>query len=207
MKPMKLPPRLVNFKGMTLIEMMIVVGLIAGVYGLAANKFSSQDRQIRLTIRQFVTLARDVRKRAQRKQGTHRVQFNLDSKPQTYSVDASDELVFYFVPDEEDDDRKAPPASFAPVRNQSKKVKLPSKLKITQIEVDKLGVFTSGNIPIYFQPSGRTLATSIQLSADKLKWTLFLNPFTSEFSVLSSHKSLEDILEEYLVKSEKLEKE
>lgn len=198
--------------GFTLIEILIVVVIIAGVFSIfAPNFFSKSDRELRSEIRRLSLLAKDVRSRALISKNTHRIVFNLQEEIVTFKVEEAEGRVLLDTPEdrlkfingkknftEAELEAYMKSNPFKPVERFSKKgpLKLAPELTIKQIELQGIKeAFKSGEVEIYFMPEGfvELAVIQVQTKDEALKWTLATSPLTGVMDVFEGHLSMENI--------------
>lgn len=198
--------------GFTLIEILIVVIIIAGVFSIfAPNFFSKSDRELRSEIRRLSLLAKDVRSRALISKNTHRIVFNIQEKIVTFQVEEAEGKVLLDDPEDRlkfingkknltDAELEAYMKTnpFKPVERFSKKgpLRLAPELTIKQIELQGIKeVFKTGEVEIYFMPEGFVELAVIQVQTrdETLKWTLATSPLTGVMDVFEGHLTMENI--------------
>ncbi len=209
---LKSKPTYTYNSGFTLIEILIVVVIIAGVFAIfAPNFFTKSDRELRSEIRRMSLLARDVRNRALITKNTHRIVFNIQKDSVTFVVEEAQGRVLLDDPDDRlkfinskknftDAELEAYMKSnpFKPVERFSKKgpLKLAPELTIKQIELQGIKEqFKSGEIQIYFMPEGFVELAVIQVQTrdEALKWTLVTSPLTGLMDVFEGHINMQAV--------------
>lgn len=205
-----------NRAGFSLIEVLVVLGIIAAVTAMVFPKFTNKNNEIRSVVRKFSALSRDLKNRAKLQNATYRIVIDLGDEnartvEQYYWVERGNgEIINDYDPKnppkppptadqaadaDNDEDKNKPPPDFTPDASFFKKPQpLPGKLVFDGVElgsVDKR--ITSGIVYIHFLPSGFADESAIHLKADKLKWTIIINPLTARADILDDDKSLNDL--------------
>ncbi len=186
-------------KAFSLIEVLIVLFIIAFLFGLAAQKFSRRDQKINNTFDRIIRLNRRLVMLSKFYNETYRLVIQLDADgPEKYWVekkqakkdkdDASSTI------ERQDDTGKEEISGFIIDSSfyDEPQVILPF-LSITKVESspwkeDK----TEGLAYIYYYPKGLAQETALQfLRPDNQgRWTLYLDPVTKSIQVLKKTRGL-----------------
>ena len=78
-----------NNKGFTLIEIMVVLGIVAAIIGLGLGRVRKRDNDIKKVAREFYVLGKEIRNKARLKNNTFRLMIRLDEGQQSYWVEAA----------------------------------------------------------------------------------------------------------------------
>ncbi|MBO9668443.1 MAG: prepilin-type N-terminal cleavage/methylation domain-containing protein [Bdellovibrio sp.] len=194
-----------NRRGFTLIEVMIVLAIVAGLIVVGAPRIFKKQTNIKATARHFLVLTRTVRNKARINNSTYRLVISMDGNTSKYWVEKSSGP----VPIDPEAAEKAreeaknrsmndegPPPLFQPDKSVLKKPEsLPDGLRFAQVEtVNTKEPITSGEAYIHFFPEGFVEAGSIQITdGNKLTWTLVFNPLTGQADIIEKAQSLKDI--------------
>lgn len=199
-------------KGFTLIEILIVLLIIAGVFALFVPRFfSKSDRALRSEIRKLSLLAKDVRNRALLTKNTHRIVFSMKKEGATYTVEEAEGKILLdsneereklinrkkeFTASELEEYEKNNPFQKVPKYSKNGPLEFPNNLTIKQIELQGIKEkFTSGDVEIYFMPEGfvELAVIQVQTKDEALKWTLVTSPLIGLMDVFEGHLALETI--------------
>ncbi len=74
-------------KGFTLIEIMIVLGIVAALVGIIAPRMIKKDANIKSVARHFIVLSKEIRNKARLTNSTYRLVIDMDSKEAKYWVE------------------------------------------------------------------------------------------------------------------------
>ncbi|WP_413561112.1 Tfp pilus assembly protein FimT/FimU [Bdellovibrio sp. HCB209] len=195
-----------NRRGMTLIEVMIVLAIVAGLIVVGAPRLFKKQNNIKATARQFMVLSRTVRNKARIYNSTYRIVLNIDGdNAGTYWVERANGPI-PIDPDAAEKERErqkskfkdedGPPPAYAIDNSVIKKeAKLPDGFRFAEVEtLTSKEPLTSGTAYIHFFPEGFVEASSIQITdGNKLTWTLVFNPLTGQADIIEKAQSLKDI--------------
>lgn len=190
-------------KGFTLLELMIVVGILGGIMAFGIPRLKLNNNNIKKVTRQFTVLTREVRTQARLKNMTFRIAFKLDPKETTYWVEAANGPVLVQSEEqikaiEEMREEDRPASAFQKVDKPIKDTKtLPGGLYVASYEsVNLEAPLTSGMAYFYFTPEGLVERSAIQITnGDKLTWTLIFNPLTGHADIVERAISLKELKE------------
>lgn len=207
--------RIKNTRAFTLVEMMIVLGIIGGVmaFGVAVIGGGSAGR-IKEASSQILRLVKYAYNQAAFTGSYYRIVFDLEE--QTFFAEYSDEP-FYVV--KEGDEKEAIRlkneerqheesvtvaqmlGNFAEAEDDLLQIyKLPENIKISDVYVmHQSEAVSEGRAYLYFFPRGMTEFSVIHLSdaAEKKFLTLVVNPLTGGIDVYAGYLEHEEILEKY----------
>lgn len=200
--------------GFTLVELLIVIVIIAGVFSVfAPSFFSKSDRSLRTEVRRLSLLSKEVRNRALLTKNTHRILFKITKDQITFEVEEAPGRVLLDDPEERlkfitskksftdaELEAYAKNNPFKKVDRFSRKgpLKFPAELTIKQIELQGIKEpFKEGDVEIYFMPEGfvELAVIQVQTKDEALKWTLVTSPLTGVMDVFDGHldmKMVED---------------
>ncbi|WP_246845903.1 Tfp pilus assembly protein FimT/FimU [Bdellovibrio sp. ZAP7] len=195
-----------NRRGFTLIEVMIVLAIIAGLVVIGAPRLFKKQTNIRATTRQFMSLTKTVRNKARIYNSTYRLVLNLDGdNAGTYWVERANGPI-PVDPDSAEKERErqknkskddeAPPPKYAIDTSVLKKeAHLPDGFRFTQVETSSAKEpITTGAAYIHFFAEGFVEAAAVQISGgNNLVWTLVFNPLTGQADIIEKAQSLKDI--------------
>lgn len=188
--------------GMTLIEILVVMGVLAALVVLGAQRIRRSENNIKATARQFMVLGKEIRNQARLTNKAHRLVIELDPAEPKYWVEIVNQGRGLIDPEarpkEESfrgDEEDAPP----PEWSQSEKIlknkkELPTGLYFGSVETLHMkSPVTEGTAYVHFFPEGLMEAAAIQITdRDRTTWTLIYNPLTGQAEVAQTAKSLKD---------------
>ncbi|MEZ0391518.1 MAG: Tfp pilus assembly protein FimT/FimU [Pseudobdellovibrionaceae bacterium] len=189
-----------NRGGFTLIEVMIVLGILGFVLAFGLPALRKPQNNIRQVSRQLASLSREVRNQARMKKMTHRIVFRLGDKG-AYWVEYAPGNVL--IPSEatlekmkrlDQEDRPKDPFQKATRLIKDEK-ELPNQLVFGSVETPNgKGPVTDGTAYVYYSPEGLVERAVIQVTNKKqLTWTLILNPITGHADIVEKAISLKDL--------------
>lgn len=187
-------------RGFTLLEILIVLALVAGLVMYTVPKLSSGD-QIRSAVRKLTVVTKQAQTSARLSGNIHRLVFDMpEEKGQEHSYwveVATSKTATLTFSDEDDKDKKEDETTSATgyeLDGKIKKMELPSNFYFEDIDFSEKNKVTSGKAYVYFFPQGLVTKAAIHLTNKKaIHWTVVLNPLTGVGTVLSEYKSLKDI--------------
>lgn len=197
-----------NQNGFSLIEILIVLGLIALLVATMASKITkSSDRALRRDVRHFASSLKDLRNKARMRNITYRLVINLPDnakEKQTYWIESTSKK--FLVTYDEDELKKqkenlkegeADPSGFQVDQELSgaQPKTLPEGLFFSSVELAvQQKEFTTGRIYIHFFPEGRVEDAAIHITNRKqLHWTLATHPLTGRVDILTKDIKLKDL--------------
>ena len=207
--------------GFSLIEILIVLGLMAVIIITVAVPRQSQQKAYTNYFRRFSLMSKTIKNRAQIENATYRMVFLLtnDEEP-VITVEKSespellgseDETKEMFediykerIEDEEKTEEEKKEAlnvsSFQPSKRfDPEKLDKPKGLKIKQIEISGLPTIIEPESlgAFHYFPNGlvEEVAIQVQTEDESLQWTLVSDPLTGEFYTFGSFKTLKEIKE------------
>ncbi len=189
-------------RGFTLIEILIVLALLAGLIVYTVPKLSTRD-QIRSAVRRLTVITKQTQTTARLSGSVHRLVVSMpadEDQPHTYWVERATEkdIALTFSDAEDDDKSDDEPTSSTGFEIEARVTKrpetLPSKLFFEDIEFSERNKISEGKAYIYFFPEGLVSRAAIHLTNKKaLQWTIVINPLTGVGTVLTEYKALKDI--------------
>lgn len=204
-------------KGVTLLEVILAVVIIAVLVVVAAPRLGGRNQQIKSYVRKIAVLSRDIRNQAKLQNSTYRLVIDIggnpDAEPGQNPFESSSKKTYSYwvekapgtVMNSGDDDAEKESTkdsseekkeTFAIDERFSKKPEvLPGGIQFDLVEVaSRKEPITSGRAYIYYLPQGYVEESIIQLSyGDKLKWTIAIRPLTGKTDVYTEHLSLKDV--------------
>lgn len=205
--------KLYNSKGFTLMELMVVIAIIAGSIALVLPRISNPNNQIRATLRELMTLTRELHTRAKLQGKTYRLVFEVPEDPRSpdpavYYVESSNKQILLRKSEDEKDylekrardakdetEAKLDPNGFSPDGTILKKKKvLPPGLTFEGLELKRAkAMLTSGKLTIHFFPAGVSEEAIVHFKAKDQVWSLIVDPMLGKSSLIGRDIRLKDI--------------
>ncbi|MEQ1876088.1 MAG: prepilin-type N-terminal cleavage/methylation domain-containing protein [Bdellovibrionia bacterium] len=197
-----------NSKGMTLIEIMIVLVIITTVVVFGAPKLAGTGTQLRNTMRSMTVVTKRLHHMARVNHKTYRLVIQLSGdEPGTqdmFWIESSEKPVALLSEEQqEDEDAKVsdsadekPAGQFAADTSLLKKpAGLPNKIYFEDVELaSRNTVITQGRAYIHFLPQGFAEEAAIHITDRKtIHWTILIHPLTGQGEVVSAYVSLKDL--------------
>lgn len=189
---------------MTLLEILIVLGILSALVALGLPRFRLNQNNIKKITREMGVLGREIRSYARLKNNTHRLVFVMDGKQHSYWVEAASGPAL--IPSKESlqkteelPEEERPKSQFAKVERFNKEAKkLPSGLYFGSIETEfSEKPITEGTAYIYFSPEGLVERSAIQITnREKMTWTIMFNPLTGHADIFDKAVTLKEQLEQ-----------
>lgn len=190
--------------GFTLIEIMVVVGIVVGMLSIALPRMIGSDRQVKADLRRFAIMTRKLFQEAQIRRATFRIAIDMtgvdekgDKAPHSYWVE--------FAPGkqlpegEEEESRDDEEISSSKFQMDSKilkgKKKLPEGFIFSKVSFGSREEVREGVAYIYFFPQGFTKESLIQISypEKEMFWSFFIDPLTGHTEVFNKDIGLDDL--------------
>lgn len=200
-----------NSKGMTLIEVMIVLAIVGGVIAVGFTRFRITTNDYKRAVRDFKLLTKQIHSYAKLQNTTYRVVIDLareEERPeeenfQSYWVESSTQGGLVYEEDSSDENRslsddpdKKKPVLFQPaVKILKTKMPLPTGLEFKDVEIQGLEkAQTKGKAYIYFSPQGLVDESVIHISAGEgFDWSFAIHPITGQVDIFTKNISLKDL--------------
>jgi general secretion pathway protein H len=192
--------------GYTLLEIMVVMGILAAVLAIGAGKLFKSSDAMRAQIRKFAVMTREVRNIARLTSSTMRIAIKIDDeKGHQYWVESASGNVTLLSEDKQKEldqmsaiarEDEKPKDEFAQdTRVMKKPENLPRGLFFESVEINgKEAPITSGMAYIHFFPQGLTQEAAIHLTDRKtLNWTITINPLTGRADVFERKLTLKEL--------------
>lgn len=193
-------------RGFTLVEVMIVLGIIAAVLALGLSRIKRKDNNIKTVTRHMRVLVKETRNRARLTSSTLRIVIQLENDKPSYWVEfgsgqqlrESSEQRKKREEAEKDkkDDKEKTAAAFSRDEKLTKKpIQLPKGLFFGAVDVQgNKEPTTEGTEFIYFSPEGFVEPSAIQITDKKnLTWTLAISPLTGQVDIIPEAKTLKEL--------------
>jgi general secretion pathway protein H len=198
--------RLSSPSGLSLMEMMVVLGLLAGMAAYFAPKlFKPNDANMKSVVRKLGSLVREARLQARLKNQTYRIVFDLDPEKGSYWAEVAtgptlaikeNGVVDKKESKKSDSDKEdQPEGPFSLVTNLTKtKRPLPSGMAFSSFESGVLKeTFRSGKVFLYISPEGLVEFSALQITDPKKHtWTLIFHPLTGQAEIVDHAINLKD---------------
>lgn len=194
--------RKTSSSGFSLLEVLVVMGILAFVIAFGLPTFRKPQNNIKTVTRQMGALSREVRHQARIKKMTHRIVIRLGGENgNVYWVESAPGNIL--IPSEmtleklQDLDEKERPAS--PFQKATKLIKdereLPSGLFFGSVETPNTPEpLTDGTAFVYYTPEGMVERAVIQITNRKeLTWSLIFNPITGHADIVEKPIRLKDL--------------
>ena len=192
------PPKAAGF---TLIEVMVVLGILAALLAIGLPRMNINNTNIKNVVRQMSVVTREIRNQARLKNRTYRLALNMDPKGSSYWIESADGPVY--APSEETLKRlaegppeQAPPSKFQKDQKILKKDReLPQPLHFGLLDLGRTAEpQKTGTAYIYFSPEGLVEKAAIQITnGQALTWTLIINPLTGHADIVEKATLLKDV--------------
>lgn len=193
-------------RGFTLLEVMVVLGIVVALVAMAIPRLSGSNNQMRQTVRKLSSITRQLQNTAKLKGAVYRIAIDLKDGPkangQEFWIEASSARTV-LTPEEMNDrpldkdkkDEEKPPSLFSPDPKMMKPVVLPGGMHIEGVELKRHeGEITSGKAYIHFFPQGLADEAVIHLrGGEKLVWSLVIHPLTGKTDIATERVTLRDL--------------
>ncbi|MCB0411554.1 MAG: type II secretion system protein [Bdellovibrionales bacterium] len=195
-------------RGFTMIEVMVVLGIVAAIVVMVIPRIGNQNTEIKAAVRKMGVLAKECVNHSKLFGATHRIVIDLgdgfeSNSQQSYWVEISTSP--YLLPadkkdlfekkdDDDEEEKKKFPFEMA-ARLTKEKKSLPGKLRFRSVEVAGLErPITTGIAYIHFFPQGLSEEAIIQLGVgDKLNWSILFHPLTGKTDIITKKMTLAEI--------------
>ncbi len=185
--------------GFTLIEILIVLGIIAAIMAFSFSRIRKNENNIRSVARNLIVMSKEIRNHARLTNSTMRLVIQIDPDKPKYWVEKSSGHEIREANSKEKIEVKSssedePKTTFQLFKTLTKKQKeLPKGLFFSSVEVINQDIVSDGYGFIYFTPEGFVDAAALQITDKKNTWTLIFNPLSGQADFLPEAKSLKDI--------------
>ncbi|HPI40947.1 MAG TPA: type II secretion system protein [Pseudobdellovibrionaceae bacterium] len=198
-------------KGFTLIEVMIVLGILVAVMSIGVPRLFKSDNDLRATVRKMIFITKDIRLKAKLTNSTYRLVIHLSEKDSEFwvektqgplklsALDIENEIKNIGNDSEKKPDKDDPPSLFQmDTQITKKKIELPSLIRFSLLEtLQTKEPITEGYGFIHFSPEGLIEPSVLQVSKGKgTPWTVVFNPITGQADVIDRAITLKDIKNE-----------
>ncbi len=194
--------RLKNQYGFTLIEIMIVLAIIAGVITVAAPRLFKNKIKARPAVRKMELLSKQLHQisRVQNKVFRWVIQIGGAEKLSSYWVESAPANTLFLTNKDAED---LTPEQFKEYQQQfkmdtsffKKKITLPEGLFFFEIESTyRRDSVTEGRGYIHYFPNGLSEESALHIkNQEKLNWTIAIHPLTGHAHLIRKYISLEDL--------------
>lgn len=202
-----------NNKGFSLIEIMIVLGILGAVIAVVAPKLSNRNNKTRAFLRQMTVLSRELHTRAKLNGTVYRLVLDLkdnnsdpnNPKVQTYWVEKSNGKAVLKADEEQNALKLAQEKSeeagkdkrgFEMDASISKEPKeMPPGLFFDRVELSRIEKpITNGKAFIHYMPEGLVDEAAIHLKGDRNQaWTISIHPLTGKAELISKSVGLKEL--------------
>jgi general secretion pathway protein H len=198
--------------GLTLIELMIVIAIIAFTVTMAMPYLSNRNAQTRAFLREMVVLSRELHTKAKLHGVTYRLVIEIvpgktvnDPGGGRFWVEKSNAKVVLNEKEEEaakereeetDEAKKKDPRGFDVDTGIIKSPReLPTGLRFDKIELTRVkNPITSGKAYIHYMPQGLVDEAAIHIRGEKEQsWTIAIHPLTGRAELVGKPLSLKEI--------------
>ncbi len=197
------PLKLFNLKspkGFTLVEILIVLAIFAGIAAMGIPALFKKSDNIKKVARQLTSLTKEVRNRAKLKNSTYRIVFDMTAEPHRYWVEfmqGSKPIPANLYESKKDNEAEGSRArSFQKDTSLMKKEReLPNGLTFASIEtINTKTPISEGLAYVHYFPEGFVEAAVIQVTnKNNLTWSFVISPLTGQCEIIEEAKSLKDL--------------
>lgn len=193
-------------KGMTLIEIMIVLAIITAVLAIGGPRIFSSAASKRAAVRKLAVLSREIRNVARLYNETNRLVIKMDDeKGHTYSVESAPGNAIMLNEDQMKDiermtEMQRKDAGIAEQFKPSSRVlkgevALPKGLFFADVEYgNKKELVEKGRTYVHFFPHGLSEEVAIHVTDRRtLNWTITVHPLTGRADVYERRASLKEL--------------
>lgn len=205
-----LTPTKSNQKGLTLIEVMIVVAILAMAMSLFVGRFNNNNRELRSMVYGFKNLSRQIQYTAKLKNSTYRLVVDMgderareEDRVYQYWLEVSTKKGLITSDRQEDneppsvfEEDEPPPKDFVIDKKLVKeKRELPTGVKFSGVYIKGFeDTVRVGKVYIYFTPQGLVDEAVVYIDAgEKRQWTLATHPLTGRIDIFSGELSPKEL--------------
>lgn len=191
-------------RGFTLIEILIVLGIISAVIVLGLGRVRKNDNNIRSTFREITVLSKEIRNQARLTQTFFRLMIEIKPDKSRYwvekgnAIELKDPKLELKTEDEQDTSTDKKKSSFTLFKKLTKIEKmLPKGIKFKSLEIQNSEPLVDGLGAIYYSPEGLVEAAIIHITDEKNTWSLLINPLTGIVDIADEEISLKDVIKRH----------
>lgn len=201
---MQIFPRQTSRSGFTLIEVMLVIGIMAVLVAFGLPRMIKKEGNIKDVARKFMVMGKEVRNKAKLFQSTYRLVIRMNGEEHTYWVEKAPGSQLLASEDEKEKLEKMKsenPEYKDPFQIDKTILKeptpLPRGIYFGQVENSSSPEPTNdGDAYIHFFPEGNMERSAIQLTNRKnTTWTLVFNPITGHAEIFEEAKTIKEALQ------------
>lgn len=193
--------------GFTLIEVMVVIAIIAGVLAVASSSLMSSGTKMRASVRKLAILPREIRNIARLYNMTVRLAIVIDDdKGHSYWVESAPGNVLLMTEEQEFELERLTTAqreakethktNFSLEKRVTRQaVELPRGLYFGHVELtSRKEPVSQGAAYVHFFPQGLAEQAAIHITdRESLNWTITINPLTGQARVFERKLELKDL--------------
>lgn len=191
--------------GFTLIEMMIVLVIVAGLAAIVVPRISNRNSEVKQFLRLLTTASRELHNDAKLKGNAIRMVIDLNQSAdgkateQQISFEQSSSKFALSANEEEraaeatkDPEKNKDPRGFTAYRNP---IKVPSVIRIDRVELTRLtSPITQGKAFIHYLPEGLVDEAVIHIKGTANQaWTIAIHPLTGKAELIYKSVNLKEI--------------
>jgi len=190
--------------GFTLIEILIVIGIIAFISALALPRLENTNSKMRREVRNLTVLMKRLHHLARLNRQTYRLVIDFPENDQhKYWVESTSKKVLFENPNDQkflnlNDEEKQKVFADKGFQIDSSLTKeprnLPSGIYFESLELaGREEVINSGRAYIHFLPQGMAEESALMIgNKDEINWTILLNPLTGQGEIIDGKASLKE---------------
>lgn len=199
-----------NQKGLTLIEIMIVVAILAMAMSLFVGRFSTGSRELKSMVYGFKNLSRQIQYSAKLKNSTYRLVVDMgddrareQDRVHQYWLEISTKSGFITSARQEEkegsslfeEDEPEQPDFKIDKKIVKEKRTLPDGVHFAGVHIKGFDeVVRAGKVYIYYSPQGLVDEAIFYIDAgEKMKWTLATHPLTGRIDIFSGELSPKEL--------------
>lgn len=205
-------------RGFTLLEVMVVMAIIAGLLTVIVPRISNQNNKMKAAVRRLTVLSKQLHATARLQGASYRIVFDLKERPddeQTYWIEKSNSSVLLpadksILVDAQNEQAKEEAEREGPKNPSTEgftpdggilegKQKLPPGLRFKSIEVVGLDrPIETGLAYIHYHKQGLVEEAAIHIKygeadEDGLEWTIAIHPLTGRADIITEDVSLREV--------------
>lgn len=201
-------------RGFTLLEIMIVLAIVAGMVTLAMPYIGNRNAQIKRSLRELTVMSREIHSRSKLQGVAYRLVIDMGNplasgdspSEQSFWVEKSNGKVVIKEDEEEealkreeetDEAKKADPKGFS-IEGAIAKRTLPSGLRFEKVELTRLrSPIERGKAFIHYLPEGLADEAAIHIKGpNKMEYTVSIHPLTGRAELIAKALTLREMREQ-----------